>query len=160
MQRRQIGLYLHGAASGIFRFDQMAKQAVADGAHHPGLTTQQGAPVGDQQCSGALAVGTGDPDQLQFSRWLVVEIPSKRREMSGQIPHPDTGSRGCWRNKFTILLKHNSGRSLSHRLFDETSTIHLMATDGHEKRAGPDPPTVKLNIGQSERRRLDTEGAQ
>ena len=160
LQRSQIGLHLHGATGGIFRFDQIAKQAVADGAHHTRLATQQGAPVGDQQCRSALAVGAGDPDQIQFLGWLIVEIARKSREVSGQIPHPDTGNRSRWWDKFTILLKHNSGRSLSHRLFDKPSAIHLMTTNGHEERAGANPPTIQLDIGQGERRRLDTEGAQ
>ena len=160
LQRRQIGLHLHGAAGGVFRLCQFTKQAVAYGAHHPGLAIQQGAPVGDQQCRGALAIGAGDPHQCEFAGWLIVEIASQLGEASRKIPHSDAGSRGRWRNKFTILLKHNSGRSLSHRLFDETSAIHLMATNGHEERAGADPPTIQLDIGQGERGRLNAEGAQ
>ena len=159
LQGGKIGLHLHGAACGVFRFHQFTEQAIAYGAHHPGLASQQGAPVGDQQGSGALAVGAGDAHQLQLLRRIVIEMAGQFGEASGQILDPETGDRGGGGHEFPILLKQDGGRSLSHRLFDETPAIHLVAPDCHEERTGPDSPAVELDVGERERRGMDAKMA-
>ena len=86
-------------------------------------------------------------------------MASQFGEASGQILEPETGdgSDGC--NEFPILLKQDGGRSLSHRLFDETPAIHLVAPDCHEERTGPDSPAVELDVGEGKRRGSDAEMA-
>ncbi|GJB02247.1 hypothetical protein KAM344_14160 [Aeromonas caviae] len=90
---------------------------------------------------------------------MIVEVAGQLGEAGGQILHADAGDLGRRRDEFPILLKQHGGRSLSHRLFDETPAIHLMASDRHEERAGTDPPAVELEVGEGKRRGSDAEAA-